>query len=114
MDASSRKEVRMLTVADKRMVNSRVDALALERAKEVLARHGLTVSQYVRYSIEYVSETNTVPESGARPVGPDETEAEAEGLLDWLEEQPMPGKADFEGLTSDEMVERIRRERYGY
>ncbi len=104
----------MPTVADTRRVNSRVDALALERAKEVLARHGLTVSQYVRYSIEYVSETNTVPESGARPVGPDETEAEAEGLLDWLEEQPMPGKADFEGLTSDEMVERIRREHYGY
>ena len=89
----------MSTVAEKRMVNSRVDAQALERAKQVLSRQGLTISEFVRYSIEYVSQTNTVPESGAHPIDTADGATDVDAILDWLETQPMPGKADFEGLT---------------
>lgn len=103
----------MSTVAEKRMVNSRVDAQALERAKQVLSRQGLTISEFVRYSIEYVSQTNTVPESGAHPIDTADGATDVDAILDWLETQPMPGKADFEGLSTDEMVEQIRREHYG-
>lgn len=102
--------------APMKMANGRVNSAVYDDAAKVLERNGLTVSAFIRNSLAYVAKTGEVPESGQD--AQEETQAsKLEKLADFfkkIDAEPMPGKADYPGLTDDEMVERIRMERYGY
>ena len=97
-----------------KMVNSRVSTASADTAARVLKRSGLTVSEFIRNSLEYVASKGEVPESGFIPVAPSADVEAFRDLIRKLESKPMPGKASFAGLSEDELVERVRMERYGY
>lgn len=98
-----------------KMVNGRVSADTLEAASDVLKRNGLTVSAFIRNSLDFVAKTGEVPESGCGSEGGQpRTRSELAGFFRRLDAAPMPGREDFVGMTEDEMVERVRMERYGY
>ena len=97
-----------------KMVNGRVSARCAEAAAHVLKGHGLTMSAFIRNCIEYVAKQGTVPECGfsVQREGVDQSELRA--FIEELEARPMPGKQDYEGFGEDELIERLRMERYGY
>lgn len=97
-----------------KMVNGRVDERSAAKAAQVLGEQGLTISSFIRNSIEHVARTGMVPESGLpaaeSPVSIDALRA----TIRKLESLPMPGKKDYAGLSEDELAERLRMERHGY
>ena len=98
-----------------KMVNGRVNERSVAKAARVLKGQGLTVSAFIRNSIEYVAQMGTVPESGfgASP-STTTTRDQLRNFIQELEAKPMPGKLDYPGLNEDELVKRLRLERYGY
>ena len=100
--------------AHTKMVNGRVDERAAVKASRVLGDKGLTISSFIRNSIEHVARTGVVPECGFahsdRSAGVDDLRA----FVKELNALPMPGKQDYPTLSEDELVERLRMERYGY
>ena len=104
----------MATSARMKMVNGRVSERSAAKAARALKREGLTVSAFIRNSIEYIAREGTVPACGfAAPAGTAKTEQLRDFIAN-VEAQPMPGKREFIGLGEDELVERLRMERYGY
>ncbi len=104
-----------VTVTEKRkMINGRVGESAAKQAARILKKDGLSMSEYIRNSVDYVVQTGTVPPSGF-PLPKKKTldTCVHEDLLRF-EKVPMPGKEDFPGLDGEELVDAIRRERYGY
>lgn len=99
---------------EKVMVNGRVDAVDAKNASRTLKRGGLTVSEFIRNSMEYVSRTGRIPESGRKPPERSDTLGHLRRVLGEIEAADMPGKGDFAGLSEDEGLERMRMERYGY
>lgn len=97
-----------------KMVNGRVSEQAAEKAGRILLREGLTVSSFIRNSLEYIAREGTVPASGKpaphRPLAADRIKE----LVHAIESRSMPGKRDFPGLEGDALVERIRMEHHGY
>ena len=104
----------MAKASHMKMVNSRVSTASADAATRVLKRNGLTVSEFIRNSLEHVANRGEVPESGFAPVAPSADVEAFRDLIRKLESRPMPGKASFAGLSEDELVERVRMERYGY
>ena len=102
----------MATAAHMKMVNGRVDDRSVGRAAKVLERRGLTVSAFIRNSIEHVARTGEVPECGMPVLREGVDRAEFRSLVKALEAKPMPGRGDFAGIGEDELVGRVRLERY--
>ena len=100
--------------AKTKMVNGRADANAVARASRVLSGHGLTVSAFIRNSIEHVARTGEVPESGMPVCSEVVDRASLQALISALEAKAMPGKAEMGDMDEDELVDRLRMERYGY
>lgn len=104
----------MGATTDMKMVNGRVNSRSTAKAARILKEQGLTVSAFIRNSLEHIAHTGTVPECGlpatAQTAGRDRLRA----LMRELEARPMPGKRDYAGLGEDELVERLRMERHGY
>lgn len=97
-----------------KMVNGRVDERHVDKAKRVLEERGLTVSAFIRNSIEHVARTGDVPESGLPAKAPTAGIDALRDTIRKLESLPMPGKRKLAGLGEDEMLERLRMEKYGY
>ena len=98
----------------KKMVNGRVDRLKADQAAKVLEREGLTISAFIRNSLEYVAESDKVPECGMPKDARAVNGIELKAFIARIETAPMPGKLDYPGLSGDELAERLRMERYGY
>lgn len=97
-----------------KMVNGRVDERSVAKAARVLKDRGLTVSAYIRNSIEYVAQTGIVPDSGFPTHDAPGSLESLKATVRKLESLPMPGKREYAGLDENELVERLRMERYGY
>ena len=104
----------MAVAAQMKMVNGRVDERAAEKAAKALEREGLTISSFIRNSIEHIARTGEVPESGLPFKARKVDQEKLRSLIKKLEAKPMPGKQPYSGLSEDELVERLRLERYGY
>ena len=104
----------MPTASKMKMVNGRVSERSVAKAAQVLAGCGLTVSSFIRNSIDYVARVGTVPESGFPMPEPSVDTARVRSLVRELESKPMPGKQDYPGLSEDELVEKLLMERHGY
>ena len=104
----------MATTEKTRMVNGRVEDHAVSSAARVLAENGLTISSFIRNSIEYVAREGVVPPSGL-PVREGRIDrSNLSAFIARIESAPMPGKKDHPELSGDELVERLLMERYGY
>lgn len=104
----------MADAVQMKMVNGRVSAQSADKAAKVLGREGLTVSAFIRNSLEHVARTGEVPECG-RPESRGAIDRKRLGeLVKALERKPMPGKRAYADVGEDELVERLRMERYGY
>ena len=104
----------MATSTHMKMVNGRVSEQSVAKAARALKREGLTVSAFIRNSIEHIAREGTVPACGfPRPTDTAKTE-QLRDFIASIEARPMPGKQEFVGLSEDELVERLRMERYGY
>lgn len=99
---------------DMKMVNGRVRARTVDAASQVLQSNGLTISAFIRNSLEYMAESGKVPQSGFSRDGRKPDMENLKKLMKKLEAQAMPGRADYSGLSEDQMIERIKMERYGY
>ena len=97
-----------------RMVNGRVPKRAASRAEKILKRNGLSMSAFIRNSLEYVARTGSVPESGFAEAGEIGDADAVRSLIAEIDALALPGRGDFAGMGDDEMAERIRMERYGY
>ena len=104
----------MTTSTRTKMVNGRVSEHAVAQAARVLNRNGLSISAFIRNSLEYVAEFGEVPECGMGKSTQGANADELKAFLAAVESAPMPGKRDFPGLADDALVERLRMERYGY
>lgn len=104
----------MGTSSSMKMVNGRVDERSVAKAARVLKDRGLTVSAYIRNSIEYVARTGVVPDSGLPTLDNPGSLESLKATVKKLESLPMPGKREYAGLDENELVERLRMERYGY
>lgn len=104
----------MTTTANMKMVNGRVDARSAHKATRVLEREGLTMSAFIRNSIENIARTGTVPESGKAQASAGTDLKRLRSVIANLEAKPMPGKARYGNLGEGELVEQLRMERYGY
>ena len=104
----------MATVAKTKMVNGRVSERVAMRAARVLKRNGLSISAFIRNSLEYVAESDKVPECGMPKDARAVNGIELKAFIARIETAPMPGKLDYPGLSGDELAERLRMERYGY
>ena len=104
----------MKASANTKMINGRVNQRAAEKATRILADEELTVSSFIRNSIEYIARTGTVPESGrsAKTISPDHIKLRE--LVTKLEAIPMPGKLDYPNLDEQQLTEQLLMERYGY
>ena len=104
----------MATSTHMKMVNGRVSEQSVAKAARTLKREGLTVSAFIRNSIEHIAREGTVPACGfPHPASAAKTE-QLRDFIASIEARPMPGKREFAGLDEDELVERLRMERYGY
>ena len=97
-----------------KMVNGRVAERSVERAGRILADEGLTISAFIRNSLEYVAAEGVVPPSGFPLVQDGLDLKRVQAFAHSIEARKMPGKQDYPGLEGDALAERIRLERYGY
>jgi len=100
--------------AKTKMVNGRVGQNEALKAARILESQGLTISAFIRNSIEYIARMGTVPESGLPIQEQRMGQTALRALIEDLESRPMPGRLDFGSIDEDELVERMRLERYGY
>lgn len=100
--------------ANTRMVNGRVSQRSAAKAARVLEEAGLTISSFIRNSVDYVAQVGEVPRSGFPLKDQGMSPEDLRALIADLESRPMPGRSDFEQVDEDDLVERLRMERYGY
>jgi len=104
----------MATTTNMKMVNGRVNTRSVDKATRILEREGLTMSAFIRNSIENIARTGIVPESGKAQASARIGHEHLRSVVANLEAKPMPGKARYAKLGEDELVELLRMGRYGY
>ena len=104
----------MTTATHMKMINGRVDKHAAGKAAAVLKRQGLTVSAFIRNSVEHIARTGEVPECGFSEKGETVGREALRDFVKSIKAKPMPGKREFAGIGEDELVDALRLERYGY
>lgn len=97
-----------------KMVNGRASKIAVAKASEVLAKQGLTISSFIRNSIEHVALTGRIPESGFALHPQTADRKRVHDIIETIEAKPMPGKQDYRSVDEDRLIEVLRMERYGY
>ena len=101
-------------IANTKMINGRVNQRSAEKAARILEEAGLTVSAFIRNSIDYVAQVGEVPQSGFPLKSQGMQREHLHALIADLESRPMPGRPDYAQVDEDEFVEQLRMERYGY
>lgn len=98
-----------------KMVNARVSAPTANMAASILKRHGLTVSEFIRGTLEHLVRTSEVPSYLTEK--PDK-EAEMDKFLKLVEtidrntpREPIP--SELEGLSDKEILALALEEKYG-
>lgn len=104
----------MATIEKSKMLNGRVGEQSAEKAARILAANGLTVSSFIRNSINFIAVEGVVPPSGFAPTRESVDAIHLRDVVRKIESRPMPGRQDYPDLEGDELVERLRMERYGY